>query len=559
MRRFTPLILVLVTAASASAQTMTGPEYYRLRQQADSLRRAADIAGAELLLRRLLAHEDRDGELWASLARSLETQGKRPEAIAAYHKALEMGYDYSANHLYTIARLYAQLGQRDSSIAYVKQALEARFVARERLRGESAFDAFKSDPEFRKIAGIPPEGLSRDQRWQFDLDYLVEESKRLHGAPERWAFRPQFDSAAAALRRDIPRLDDESIVTRMRELVVQLDDGHTGVYFENAMRAPVSLYWFKDGVFVIRDVSTATEPAAPDDTTLLGSRVTAVEGVPIEETLKRVSKFVARDNPMGVLAIAPAYSLYRPILKVAGMLRDTTAVTLTVQMRNGKSKTVRLPFQPMQSLTPRLNAPPPGDSLARPIYLKRRSTPYWMTPMRDARAVYFQFNAVRNDPANPIAQFSKQLVQMLDTTNARALIVDLRHNGGGNSYLFPPFIRSMIVFKEKSPENQVYVITSRSTFSAAQNFATAIDQWVGAIFVGEPSGSRANFVGESSTFTLPATGTRANISWRWHQYAQWVDHRKWLAPHIPAVQTSTEFFSGKDAALEAVLEVLKRK
>ncbi|HEX6066559.1 MAG TPA: hypothetical protein VFZ04_20135, partial [Longimicrobiales bacterium] len=54
-----------------------------------------------------------------------------------------------------------------------------------------------------------------------------------------------------------------------------------------------------------------------------------------------------------------------------------------------------------------------------------------------------------------------------------------------------------------------------------------------------------------------ATGTRANISWRWHQYSQAVDHRMWLAPKIPAEMTSADWFSGRDPALEAILQVLR--
>lgn len=542
--------------SSIQSQQLTGAQYYGLRLQADSLQRAADVAASEPVLRRLLAHDDRDGELWQRLARALDSQQKRAEAIPAYQNAIRYGYDYTANYLFAIARLYAQLGQRDSAVAYVRKALEADFVGRDRLRTDDAFTALRTDAEFRKLAGFPPPDLTRDQRWQFDLDYLVEEAKRLHGAPERYAFRPEFDAAAAALRREIPRLDDETIVARMRMLVVQLDDGHTGVFFENAMRAALAMYWFRDGVHVMRDFTTDTEPLTAGDTTLLGSKVVAVEGVPVLDAIQRVTGFVARDNEMGVRAAAPIYLGHRPILRASGLLRDTAALHLTVQTRGGRTKTVAIPFIPGATVTQRFNALP-GDSMARPLWLRRMNTSYWMTSLPEAHAVYFQFNAVRNDQRNPIPQFARQLTQLLDSTRARNLIVDLRTNGGGNSYLFPPFIKAMIVFREKSPEHQVFVITSRNTFSAAQNFSTAIDQWVGATFVGEPTGSRANFVGESSLFQLPATNTRANISWRWHQYAQGVDHRKWIAPKIPAEMTSADWFSGRDPALEAILAVIQ--
>ncbi|HEY0304666.1 MAG TPA: hypothetical protein VGC44_06825 [Longimicrobiales bacterium] len=548
--------IALLAPTSARAQELTGAEYYRLRQQADSLFRAVDIAGTITILNRLLAHDDRDGELWQRLARAYEMQQKRPEAIAAFQNVIRVGYEYTPGYLFAIARLYGQQNQRDSAVAYVRQALEGHFVGRERLRTDDAFASMREDPEFRKLAGFPPANLTRDQRWQFDLDYLVEEAKRLHGAPERFAFRKEFDDAAAALRRDIPRLDDETIIARLRGLLVQLDDGHTGAFFENAMRAPIGLQWFRDGIFITRDLTTAAEPTVPGDTTLLGSKVVAVEGVPVMDAVRRVSSFITRDHEMGVRAVAPFDLAHRPILKGAQLLRDTIALSLTLQTRNGRSRTVSIPFARANTFADRLNRPP-GDSASRPMYMQRVNTAYWMKPLPEANAVYMQFNAVRNDAQNPLPQFAKRLTQVLDSTRAKTLIVDLRHNGGGNSYLFPPFIKSMIVFKEKSPDHQVFVITSRNTFSAAQNFATAIDQWVGATFVGEPSGSRANFVGESSAFQLPATGTRANISWRWHQYSQWVDHRKWLAPKIPAEMTSADWFGGRDPALEAIVEVLR--
>lgn len=554
-----PVLLLLAIALApppSLAQELTGADYYRLLQRADSLQRAADLPGLEPVVRRLLAYEDRDGEQWLRLARALDAQRKWREALDAYQRVVQVGFDYTPDHWYAIARLHAQLGARDSALTYLRQALAARFVGRYRLRTDTAFIALRTDPEFVRLAGIPPTQLTRDQRWQFDLDYLVEEARRLHGAPERLAYQPRFDSTAAALRRDIPRLDDETIVARLRELIVLLDDGHSGVYFGYVARVPVGMHWFKDGVFITRDFTGDIEPAVPGDTTLLGSQVLAVNDVPVLAALRRVAPYVSRDNEMGVRAIAPAYLGYRGIVRAAGISADTTALRLTVRTRRGTERKVTLPFVDSNSLSSRAGTLP-GDTSTLPLYLRRPRTPYWMMAMPEAAAVYLQFNSVRNNPELPIPQFAKQLTALLDSTRARNLIVDLRHNGGGNSYLFPPFIRAMIVFREKSPEHRVFVITSRNTFSAAQNFATAVDQWVGATFVGEPSGSRAIFVGETSPFLLPATGTRANISWRWHQYAQWVDHRKWLAPRIPAEMTSADWLARRDPALDAIVRVIK--
>lgn len=59
---------------------------------------------------------------------------------------------------------------------------------------------------------------------------------------------------------------------------------------------------------------------------------------------------------------------------------------------------------------------------------------------------------------------------------------------------------------------KVFVVIGRHTFSAAQNTATLLDRHTDAVFVGEPSGSRPNFVGETAPFVLPCSGVRANVS-----------------------------------------------
>ena len=44
----------------------------------------------------------------------------------------------------------------------------------------------------------------------------------------------------------------------------------------------------------------------------------------------------------------------------------------------------------------------------------------------------------------------------------------------------------------------LFVIIGRRTFSAAQNTVNMIEKNTNATFVGEPTGSRPNFVGEST-------------------------------------------------------------
>jgi hypothetical protein len=543
------VFLLGVAAPVANGQSLAPAEHYRLRLQADSLVRAARLDDAIALYRRLLANEPRDGALWGALGTALFT--REPLAAAeAYEQAAHLGGGFAPQLMINAARLFAPT-QPERALDLIERALAGHWPNRERLRADSALvRALRNQPRFRQLAGVPPANLNRIAGWQFDLDYLVQEAKRLHTSPEREAFLPAFDSSAASLRARIPQLNDEEIVNAMRALVVLLDDGHTHVQQATPpRRLPLDLYWFRDGIVVTADHRDI-------DPGLTRGRVLALNKVPIDDVVQRLSAYIPRDNEMGIRAVAPAHLTNLSLLRSAGLLPDTNAVTLRVRLADGRETDARVSFEQTRAVNARLQ--PFGDSAARPLWLQAPGTTYWYRALPDARAVYFQYNAVRHMPGQNTEQFARELRRVLEQTRSNTLIVDLRHNGGGNSYLFPPLIKAMIVFRESSPEHRVFAIVGRHTFSAAQNFTVAIDQWVGATFVGEPSGSRINFTGESSVFPLPVSGTRANISWRWHQYGQWVDTRPWIVPQVPAELSSADYFNQRDPALEAILELLAR-
>jgi hypothetical protein len=98
------------------------------------------------------------------------------------------------------------------------------------------------------------------------------------------------------------------------------------------------------------------------------------------------------------------------------------------------------------------------------------------------------------------------------------------------------------------------VITGRRTYSAAQNTATYFERFTNATFVGEPTGSSPNFVGEEDPVKLPYSGILANVSHLFWQSSWPQDQRRWLAPEIYVPPTWVDFKQGRDAALEAALD-----
>jgi hypothetical protein len=194
---------------------------------------------------------------------------------------------------------------------------------------------------------------------------------------------------------------------------------------------------------------------------------------------------------------------------------------------------------------------------ASPLFLKRRNQVFWYEYLPDLKAVYFQYNSVRNDAQETTEQFSQRLFDFIEKNDVERLIVDVRWNGGGNSFLNRPIVNGIIGCKKVNKRGSLFVITGRQTFSAAQNFSTDLYRAVSPIFVGEPTGSSPNFVGETVRFSLPYSKMVGSISDLYWQRSWPMDHRTWIAPDLPAPPSVGLFKANRDPALEAIREYLK--
>jgi hypothetical protein len=101
------------------------------------------------------------------------------------------------------------------------------------------------------------------------------------------------------------------------------------------------------------------------------------------------------------------------------------------------------------------------------------------------------------------------------------------------------------------------VIIGRETFSAAQNTVNLLEAYTNATFVGEPTGSRPNFVGESTYIVMPYSKLRVYCSSRYWQHVVSTDRRNWVPPQIAAELSSEDFLDNRDPCLEAILKRIK--
>lgn len=149
------------------------------------------------------------------------------------------------------------------------------------------------------------------------------------------------------------------------------------------------------------------------------------------------------------------------------------------------------------------------------------------------------------------AHTAHRLDEALTAKPHQLLVIDLRHNNGGNADLLPPLLQTVKKFESNNPQSKIVVITGRNTFSAAQIFINLMSRDTKAIFAGEPSSSKPNFVGEENQIVFPWSGAMGSISNRYHESMPG-DNRQWIEPQIKIELSSRDYFAGRDPVLDTV-------
>jgi tetratricopeptide (TPR) repeat protein len=524
-----------------------------LRTEAEREFNAENYAAALPLFYELLASIPLDSELFRYAARSATQLGMLDEAIQAYQRALELGCKFPWEAAYEIARLYAVQGNHRESLVWLEQAIQQRLGSRSTLEDEPEFKDLSKDPRFKDLTGVPPmKKIARDEGWRVDLYHLVQEAQRLHVGPERPAFSQAFLSAAQELHRLIPSLTNAQIYVGLQRLLVKLGDGHSSLVPSAADLAqlhmlPLDFYLFQDGLFVINGMGEAGQ--------WVGWQVLRLGDLPVEIALHSLEAYVPADNDMQIVWLGMQSLALPAVLQDMGAGNSDSGVLLTLQSSQGETVTAAFQGGELRSrskLMPSVLSREPA-----PLYLQHVQENAWLQALPDYQAVYVQYNQAADRPELSIETFASQLLVEIQASKPRNLIVDVRHNRGGNNFLNLPLLRSLLYFEVAEPDRRIFLITGRGTFSAAQNFVNWLERNTHPILVGEPSSSRPVFVGESTPIRLPYSRIEGTISTRIHVDSFWGDERPWIAPHIPVGLDSKAYFTNQDPALAAVFQAIQ--
>lgn len=529
------------------------------RDRAESLWTKGDMRGIALLESALGWMNE---QAWGDLARgNIYLTARRPDVYFDLAHAHMMRGD-TARALDAIERIASSGGS----------PVFARL-----LQNDTAFAGMRDLPRFRNVVA-QLQGAQRrwsDSAFVTPLRPSLPVEERLAGLSLLWAeARYGFAGFGA-----VPRLDWDSLYTAtipkviaatdtweyyrvLRQMVAQLHDSHTGVtpparLIDSLWIRPPVRFGKTEGRVILQEV---TSPTLTTLGLVPGQELIAIDGIPVEQYVtERVLPTVAWATPQDRDVRAYFYE----------MLRGPRNVPVRLSLRSANGGTAEVAV-PRMTYADQIVIPPvewrrlPGD---------------------------IGYVALNTFGVDSIPEKFDRAMQALGPV--KALVIDVRRNGGGNSdpgwavlsrfaekdftatqsrlqaYLptyrawgmgpmMPIFLDLNVIAPHKTIHHAmpIAVLQGPMTFSAAEDFAAVYKMMKRGLLVGEPSGGNT---GQPLSFPLPGGGS-ARVRTKHDSY---VDGTEFIdigiQPDVLIRPTVAGIRAGKDEVLDAAVARLVGK
>lgn len=387
------------------------------------------------------------------------------------------------------------------------------------------------------------------EQWTEDLRFLARSMEERHPDLFSLVDETEFREHVAGLEARLPELDDNAIKAAFAGLVALPRDAHS---YPNVFTFsldwhmfPLQLYEFDDGLFVI--------DAGREYRNVVGSRLEEIGGHPIDAVSETMRAYLAAENGYGWKVRFCLVSVLAEWLLAAGVIDDSKAAEFTFEAPDGRRYTETLKpvhyipnmyWSSMRKVDDNSAPPVPND----------RKTNYRFQYLERSRTLYFQFNKTVGQPdIESMGQFIARLGEWVDTHEFDRFVIDLRVNDGGNSAILPDLVDFIANNDKINREGRLFAIVGRKTFSAAVMFTAILANTTKIIVVGEPTGQGPVFFGGPQPVELPHSKQSFLISSHFTQADFECRRRNTIEPDIRVPYTHTDFLTGRDPAMEAVL------
>jgi hypothetical protein len=301
---------------------------------------------------------------------------------------------------------------------------------------------------------------------------------------------------------------------------------------------PLRFYWYPDGL--------AVDAASQEYADALGARVVKIGDNTPDQLLAKFAPYINYENDSWLRFRATQYLREEAVLRHFDLIGPDGRVAVTLQ------KPGQPPFALSVGLAdsmPTLIGLARGLHLPTPLYWSHPKQYYWYQHLEDSPTLYIQYTQCENDPKLSFKDFTEQVLAEADAHPIKHVIIDLRLNGGGKSWVIDPLMSGLA--SHSKSVGHVYVLIGPNTFSSALLNAIDLHEQLKATLVGEPTGGSLNSYGEVGHFVLPNSKIQINYTTKYFEKKNAAPTA--LKPDISAPHTLADDLAGRDAALEAAI------
>ncbi|MES2766306.1 MAG: hypothetical protein V4642_10575 [Bacteroidota bacterium] len=381
---------------------------------------------------------------------------------------------------------------------------------------------------------------TRDDNWRDDISAFKNNLTGRHIDLFKKLSKSDFDKNIAELTQKIPQLQDYEISIELMRILAKIGDSHTNISPWQAgifRQYPLQFTVFKDGVFV----------TAASDERLLKARLVAINSFKIGDVLKKLETLIPHENSQRVKAIVNILLQTPEVLKALSIVGNMESAEFSFE-KAGESFTEHIQPQ-IENIVLKSSLDELGAKI--PAYQQNDAAPYWFGYFEDTRTMYVQYNSCVEMPEKSFKNFIDEVFAFAENRGARKFVLDLRNNAGGDSRIIHPMVSALKKSAVFNRRGKLFVIIGEQTFSSAVLNLALLQDNTQALFVGEATGGAPNHFGEVKTFSLPNSALKITYSTKFLKTSQ--TSANTFSPDIPADRSSSDYFSGRDAALEAIL------
>ncbi len=385
--------------------------------------------------------------------------------------------------------------------------------------------------------------------WNQDIGYLVSELPKNDPNIYEQISKNEFLKQVSILRKSFPRLANEDLPIEIAKLLAKAGDAHTFLPLDHAYaglvptnlnyhKFPLTLYWFSNDLCV-----TSTSKDYPF---LLGLRLIKIENTDIIDVTNQVNSLISHENAARLKQWNPSYMTIPEVLKNLKIISSLDNARFT--FRNSKNQIVQFIVK-SKADNVRINwvdFHKPG--IASPLYKKNNNLNYWCDYLADNRLLYFKYNKCFEISETPFNELTKNIFNYIDTKRVDKLVIDLRNNIGGDSYIIEDLIKGLNQRPSINKKGCIFVIIGRQTFSSGVTSAIELRKKTHAILIGEPADNYK--FGNVKLLILPNSKLPLVYSTR---KVPVLDKGMSIKPDINIELNLSEYYQGQDPIVNKIL------